>query len=195
MEQTVAAPIEEQVNGAQDMLYMNSISSNDGRMVLRVTFDLGRDLELATVDVQNRVSLATPQLPSEVTKSGVSVKKQSSSMICVISLLSPEGTYDSLFLNNYAKINLFDAVSRIPGVGSVSLFGDQDYGMRIWLDPDKMARLAITADDIIAAVQEQNYRLRQGRLDSLRQLPGSSSSSLSGLRDVSVNLRSSVVLS
>ncbi|ACS81340.1 efflux RND transporter permease subunit [Maridesulfovibrio salexigens] len=164
VEQTVAAPIEEQVNGAQDMLYMNSISSNDGRMVLNVTFDLGRDLELATVDVQNRVSLATPQLPSEVTKSGVSVKKQSSSMICVISLLSPEGTYDSLFLNNYAKINLFDAISRIPGVGSVSLFGDQDYGMRIWLDPDKMARLAITADDIIAAVQEQNLQAPAGQV-------------------------------
>ncbi|MFW5500011.1 MULTISPECIES: efflux RND transporter permease subunit [unclassified Maridesulfovibrio] len=164
VEQTVAAPIEEQVNGAQDMLYMNSISSNDGRMVLNVTFDLGRDLELATVDVQNRVSLATPQLPSEVTKSGVSVKKQSSSMICVISLLSPDGTYDSLFLNNYAKINLFDAVSRIPGVGSVSLFGDQDYGMRIWLDPDKMARLAITADDIISAVQEQNLQAPAGQV-------------------------------
>lgn len=164
VEQTVAAPIEEQVNGAQDMLYMSSISSNDGRMVLNVTFDLGRDLELATVDVQNRVSLATPQLPSEVTKSGVSVKKQSSSMICVISLLSPDGTYDSLFLNNYAKINLFDAVSRIPGVGSVSLFGDQDYGMRIWLDPDKMARLAITADDIISAVQEQNLQAPAGQV-------------------------------
>ncbi|WP_421903357.1 efflux RND transporter permease subunit [Maridesulfovibrio sp.] len=164
VEQTVAAPIEEQVNGAQDMLYMNSISSNDGRMVLNVTFDLGRDLELATVDVQNRVSLATPQLPAEVTKSGVSVKKQSSSMICVISLISPEGTYDSLFLNNYAKINLFDAISRIPGVGSVTLFGDQDYGMRIWLDPDKMARLAITADDIIAAVQEQNLQAPAGQV-------------------------------
>ena len=164
VEETVAAPIEEQVNGAQDMLYMSSISSNDGRMVLNVTFDLGRDLELATVDVQNRVSLATPQLPADVTKSGVSVKKQSSSMICVISLISPEGTYDALFLNNYAKINLFDAVSRIPGVGSVSLFGDQDYGMRIWLDPDKMARLAITADDIISAVQEQNLQAPAGQV-------------------------------
>ncbi|WP_320172052.1 multidrug efflux RND transporter permease subunit [Maridesulfovibrio sp.] len=164
VEQTVAAPIEEQVNGAQDMLYMNSISSNDGRMVLNVTFDLGRDLELATVDVQNRVSLATPQLPSDVTKSGVSVKKQSPSMICVISLLSPEGTFDSLFLNNYAKINLFDAISRIPGVGSVSLFGDQDYGMRIWLDPDKMARMGITSDDVVSAVQEQNIQAPAGQV-------------------------------
>lgn len=164
VEQTVAAPIEEQVNGAQDMLYMNSISSNDGRMVLNVTFELGRDLELATVDVQNRVSLASPQLPAEVTKSGVSVKKQSPSMICVVSLLSPDKVYDALFLNNYAKINLFDALSRIPGVGSVSLFGDQDYGMRIWLDPDKMARLAITADDIISSVQEQNLQAPAGQV-------------------------------
>lgn len=164
VEQTVAAPIEEQVNGAQDMLYMNSISSNDGRMVLNVTFELGRDLELATVDVQNRVSLATPQLPAEVNKSGVSVKKQSPSMTCVISLLSPDGTFDSLFLNNYAKINLFDAISRIPGVGSVSLFGDQDYGMRIWLDPDKMARMSITSDDVIKAVQEQNLQAPAGQV-------------------------------
>ncbi len=164
VEQTVAAPIEEQVNGAQDMLYMNSISSNDGRMVLNVTFELGRDLELATVDVQNRVNLATPQLPSEVSKSGVSVKKQSPSMICVISLLSRDGTYDSLFLNNYAKINLFDAIARIPGVGSVNLFGDQDYGMRIWLDPDKMARMSITADDVIKSVQEQNLQAPAGQV-------------------------------
>ena len=164
VEQTVATPIEEQVNGAQDMLYMNSISSNDGRMVLNVTFDLGRDLELATVDVQNRVSLATPQLPAEVNKSGVSVKKQSPSMICVVSLLSPDGVFDSLFLNNYAKINLFDALSRIPGVGSVSLFGDQDYGMRIWLNPDKMARMSITADDVITAVQEQNLQAPAGQV-------------------------------
>ncbi|CCO23475.1 efflux RND transporter permease subunit [Maridesulfovibrio hydrothermalis] len=164
VEQTVAAPIEEQVNGAQDMLYMNSISSNDGRLVLNVTFELGRDLELATVDVQNRVSLASPQLPAEVTKSGVTVKKQSSSMICVVSLLSSDGTYDALFLNNYAKINLYDAISRIPGVGNVSLFGDQDYGMRIWLDPDKMARLAITSDDIIKAVQEQNLQAPAGQV-------------------------------
>ncbi len=164
VEQTVAAPIEEQVNGAQDMLYMNSISSNDGRLVLNVTFELGRDLELATVDVQNRVSLATPQLPADVTKSGVSVKKQSSSMLCVVSLMSPNKTYDALFLNNYAKINLFDAISRIPGVGTVNLFGDMDYGMRIWLNPDKMARLAITSNDIITAVQGQNLQAPAGQV-------------------------------
>ncbi len=164
VEQTVAAPIEEQVNGAQDMLYMNSISSNDGRLVLNVTFELGRDLELATVDVQNRVALANPQLPAEVRQSGVSVKKQSASMICAISLLSPDKSFDALFLNNYAKINLYDAIARIPGVGSITLFGDQDYGMRIWLNPDKMAQLGITADDIINVVQEQNLQAPAGQV-------------------------------
>ncbi|WP_027179406.1 efflux RND transporter permease subunit [Maridesulfovibrio bastinii] len=164
VEETVAAPIEEQVNGAQDMLYMNSISSNDGRYVLNISFEIGRDLELATVDVQNRVSLATPQLPSDVTKSGVSVKKQSPSMLGAISLSSPDKTFDSLFLNNYAKINLYDALARIPGVGSITIFGDQDYGMRIWLDPDKMARLGITTGDVSTAIQEQNLQAPAGQV-------------------------------
>jgi hydrophobe/amphiphile efflux-1 (HAE1) family protein len=164
VEETVAAPIEEQVNGAQDMLYMNSISSNDGRYVLNISFEIGRDLELATVDVQNRVSLATPQLPSDVTKSGVSVKKQSPSMLGAISLSSPDKTFDSLFLNNYAKINLYDALARIPGVGSITIFGDQDYGMRIWLDPDKMARLGVTTGDVSTAIQEQNLQAPAGQV-------------------------------
>lgn len=164
VEETVAAPIEEQVNGAQDMIYMNSISSNDGRYVLNISFEIGRDLELATVDVQNRVSLATPQLPSDVTKSGVSVKKQSPSMLGAIALSSPDNSHDALFLNNYAKINLYDALARIPGVGSITVFGDQDYGMRIWLDPDKMARLGITTGDVSTAVQEQNLQAPAGQV-------------------------------
>lgn len=164
VEETVAAPIEEQVNGAQDMIYMNSISSNDGRYVLNISFEIGRDLELATVDVQNRVSLATPQLPSEVSKSGVSVKKQSPSMLGAICLSSPDSTYDALFLNNYAKINLYDALARIPGVGNITVFGDQDYGMRIWLNPDKMARLGITTGDISNAISEQNLQAPAGQL-------------------------------
>lgn len=164
VEETVAAPIEEQVNGAQDMLYMNSISSNDGRYVLNISFEIGRDLELATVDVQNRVSLATPQLPSDVTKSGVSVKKQSPSMLGAIALSSSDKTFDSLFLNNYAKINLYDALARIPGVGSITIFGDQDYGMRIWLDPDKMARLGITTGDISNSIQQQNIQAPAGQV-------------------------------
>jgi hydrophobe/amphiphile efflux-1 (HAE1) family protein len=164
VEQTVATPIEEQVNGAEDMIYMNSISSNDGRMTLTVTFDIGRDLELATVDVQNRLSLATPQLPQDVVSSGVSVKKQSPDMLMAINLISPDKRYDTLFLNNYAKINLYDALKRIPGVGDVNLFGDMDYGMRIWLDPDRLAKLGLTASDVISAVTEQNVQAPAGQI-------------------------------
>ncbi len=131
--------IEEQVNGAQDMLYMSSISANDGSLSLTVTFELGRDLELATVDVQNRVNLATAQLPAEVRNSGIQVKKQSPDIVLIVNLTSQLPQFDTLFMNNYAKINIYDALKRIQGVGDVNLFGDQDYGMRIWLDPDKLA--------------------------------------------------------
>ncbi|QGY40205.1 multidrug efflux RND transporter permease subunit [Pseudodesulfovibrio cashew] len=162
--QSVATPIEEQVNGAQDMLYMSSISSNDGSMALTVTFELGRDLELATVDVQNRVNLATSQLPQEVRASGISVKKQSPDIVLIINLTSDQPQYDSLFLNNYAKINLYDALRRIQGVGDVSLFGDKDYGMRLWLDPAKLATYRLTVSDVISAVQEQNVQAPAGQL-------------------------------
>ncbi|MFW5837123.1 MAG: efflux RND transporter permease subunit, partial [Desulfovibrionaceae bacterium] len=164
VEETVATPIEQEVNGAQDMLYMSSISSNDGSMTLTVTFEIGRDLELATVDVQNRVGLATPKLPDDVTRSGVSVKKQSPNMLLAINLISPDKTYDSLFLNNYATINIKDALSRVPGVGDVNVFGSQDYSMRIWLDPDKMTRLKLTPSDVISAIQEQNVQAPAGQI-------------------------------
>ncbi|QJB57144.1 multidrug efflux RND transporter permease subunit [Pseudodesulfovibrio sp. zrk46] len=162
--ESVATPIEEQVNGAQDMMYMSSISSNDGSMSLSVTFELGRDLELATVDVQNRVNLATAQLPQEVRNTGVSVQKQSPDIVLIINLTSDLPQYDSLFLNNYAKINLYDALRRIEGVGNVSLFGDKDYGMRIWLDPDKLASYGLTVSDVIGAVQEQNIQAPAGQI-------------------------------
>ncbi|WP_285906288.1 efflux RND transporter permease subunit [Pseudodesulfovibrio pelocollis] len=164
VEQSVATPIEEQVNGAQDMMYMSSISSNDGSMNLTVTFELGRDLELATVDVQNRVNLALQQLPQEVRNTGVQVKKQSPEFVLIISLTSDQPQFDSLFLNNYAKINLYDAIKRIDGVGDVNLFGDQDYGMRIWLDPDKLASYGLTVTDVINAVNEQNVQAPAGQL-------------------------------
>lgn len=162
--ESVATPIEEQVNGAQDMLYMSSISSNDGSLSLSVTFELGRDLELATVDVQNRVNLATAQLPQEVRNNGVSVQKRSPDIVLIINLTSDKPEYDTLFLNNYAKINLYDALRRIPGVGNVSLFGDQDYGMRIWLDPDKLATYGLTVADVISSVQEQNVQAPAGQI-------------------------------
>ncbi|MBI9078740.1 MAG: multidrug efflux RND transporter permease subunit [Pseudodesulfovibrio sp.] len=164
VEQSVATPIEEQVNGAQDMMYMKSISSNDGSMALTVTFELGRDLELATVDVQNRVNLATSQLPQEVRNSGIQVKKQSPEFVLIVSLTSKSPEYDSLFLNNYGKINIYDALKRIEGVGDVNMFGDLDYGMRIWLNPDKLTTYGLTVSDIISAVQEQNVQAPAGQI-------------------------------
>ncbi|MEF2229318.1 MAG: multidrug efflux RND transporter permease subunit [Pseudodesulfovibrio sp.] len=164
VEESVATPIEEQVNGAENMMYMNSISANDGSMSLTVTFELGRDLELATVDVQNRVNLATAQLPQDVRNAGVQVKKQSPDMVLMVSLISELPQYNTLFLNNYAKINIYDALRRIEGVGDVNLFGDQDYGMRIWLDPDKIATYGLTVSDVIGAVQEQNVQAPAGQI-------------------------------
>ncbi len=162
--ETVATPIEQQINGAEDMLYMSSISANDGSLSLQVTFDIGRNLDLATVDVQNRLSLATPQLPEDVTRAGISVKKQSPDILSVINLVSPDNAYDSLFLTNYAKINIADSLSRIPGVGSVTVFGAGDYSMRIWLDPAKMSELNLTVTDVAQAIREQNVQAPAGQI-------------------------------
>ena len=164
VEQSVATPIEEQVNGAQDMMYMSSISANDGSLSLNVTFELGRDLELATVDVQNRVNLATPQLPQDVRNTGISVRKRSPDIVLIINLTSENPEFDTLFLNNYAKINIYDALKRIPGVGDVMLFGDQDYGMRIWLDPARLTSYGLTVSDVINAVKEQNVQAPAGQI-------------------------------
>ncbi|MCJ2163314.1 MULTISPECIES: multidrug efflux RND transporter permease subunit [unclassified Pseudodesulfovibrio] len=164
VEQSVAAPIEEQVNGAQDMMYMKSISANDGSMALTVTFELGRDLELATVDVQNRVNLASPQLPQEVRNTGISVRKQSPEFVVIVSLASDNPEYDTLFLNNYGKINIYDALKRIEGVGDVNMFGDLDYGMRLWLNPDRLTSYGLTVSDVINAVEEQNTQAPAGQI-------------------------------
>jgi HAE1 family hydrophobic/amphiphilic exporter-1/multidrug efflux pump len=172
VEESVATPIEQEVNGAQDMLYMNSVSSNDGRMVLNVTFDISRDLDLATVDVQNRVALANSRLPAEVVSRGISVKKQSPDMLLVINLSSPDASRDTLFLNNYAKINITDALARVPGVGNVAVFGERDYGMRVWLDPDKLARLGLTSSDVAQAIREQNVQAPAGQIGLPPAPPG-----------------------
>jgi HAE1 family hydrophobic/amphiphilic exporter-1/multidrug efflux pump len=164
LEETVAAPIEQQINGAEGMLYMNSVCSNDGRMTLNVSFDPERDLDLATVDVQNRVQLAQATLPDDVRRAGVSVKKQSPDMVLVINLLAPDGRFDSLFLENYAQINILDALGRIPGVGNVMLAANQTYGMRVWLDPDKLAKLGLTVTDVADALREQNVQAPAGQL-------------------------------
>ena len=161
---TVAVPIETQINGVDDMIYMSSTSSNNGTYQLTVTFAVGTDPDIAAVNVQNRVSLATPQLPQAVTQQGVTTKKQSSSMLLVINLISPNSTHDEIFLSNYATINMQDALARIPGVGSVSQFGPLDYSMRVWIDPDKLTALNLTATDVSNAIQSQSLEASAGQI-------------------------------
>src|SRR5258706_5904083 len=154
--QSVAASIEQQVNGAQDMLYMSSKSGNDGSYSLTVTFDIGTDKNIDQVEVQNRVAIAQNQLPPEVVRNGITVRKTTSDFLEVITLTSPERRYDTVCLTNYALLNLYDALGRVKGVGQVRIFGARDYSMRIWLDPERMARLGVTATDISNIVREQN---------------------------------------
>lgn len=164
VQDTVATPIEEQVNGVDDMLYMSSTSGNDGSYSLAVTFAVGTDPDIAAVNVQNRVAIANSQLPDEVTRDGVITKKQSTNMLMVINLVSPKGGRDALFLSNYASIYLEGALSRINGVGSVSQFGPLNYGMRIWMDPDRMAALQLTSTDVANAIRSQNIQATAGQL-------------------------------
>ncbi|MGB9275767.1 MAG: multidrug efflux RND transporter permease subunit [Terrimicrobiaceae bacterium] len=159
--ETVAAPIEQQVNGVENMLYMSSQSASDGSYALTVTFKLGTNLDTAQVLVQNRVNLALPVLPEEVRRTGVSVNKQSASMIMCVNLISPDGSSDELYLNNYALLQIKDTLARINGVGSVTIFGSE-YSMRIWLDPNKLAALDLTASDVVQAIQEQNKQVAAG---------------------------------
>jgi hydrophobe/amphiphile efflux-1 (HAE1) family protein len=154
--QSVAAPIEQQVNGAQDMLYMSSKSGNDGSYSLTVTFDIGTDKNIDAIEVQNRVAIAQSRLPADVIRNGITVRKSTSDFLEVISLTSPERRYDGVFLSNYALINLYDALGRVPGVGQVRIFGARDYSMRIWLNPERMGRLGVTASDIAGVIREQN---------------------------------------
>jgi HAE1 family hydrophobic/amphiphilic exporter-1 len=164
VEQSVATPIEQEVNGVDRMIYMKSSNTSDGRMLLDVNFEVGVDQDTANVLTQNRVSSAQARLPQEVIAQGVTVKKQSPSILMVISLSSPGGSYDAPFLINYASINLRDQILRIPGIAQVDLFGGTDYGLRIWLRPDKLAKLGLTPSDVIAAVKEQNLQAPAGRI-------------------------------
>ena len=161
---TVAAPIEQQVTGAENMLYMSSQSTNDGAYNLTVTFDIGTNLDMAQVLVQNRVNLALPSLPSEVKQTGVSVKKKSASVLLVVNVVSPKGSRDQLYLSNYATIRLRDELAGIKGVGDVSFLGQLDYSMRVWLDPERLAVLGMTALDVLQALREQNVQVAAGAL-------------------------------
>ncbi len=161
---SIAAPIEQQVNGVEGMLYMSSQCGNDGIYILTITFDLGVDLDKSQVLVQNRVALATPQLPPEVQVQGVTTKKMSPSILLVVNLFSPDGRYDDLFVSNYALINVRDELARVAGVGDAQLFGQRDYSMRVWLDPDKMAARNLTTSDIVTAVRGQNVQVAAGQI-------------------------------
>lgn len=161
---TVAAPIEQQVNGVEHMLYMSSNSANDGSYSLTVTFEVGTNLDMAQVLVQNRVAIAEPTLPDDVKRQGVNVQKQSTSFIQFIALSSPDGSHDDLFLSNYATLNVRDELSRIEGVGNVSVMGSASYSMRVWLDPEKLKSRSLTTQDVVDAIQEQNVQVAAGQI-------------------------------
>jgi HAE1 family hydrophobic/amphiphilic exporter-1 len=160
---TVATPLAESINGVEDMTYMTSTSSNDGTMTLNVYFKLGTDPDLAAVNVQNRVSKATTQIPQEVVQAGLSTQKQQNSMIMVIALTSKDSLYDETFLQNYAKINLIPDLQRIDGVGQAMVFGGKDYAMRIWLKPDRLAANDLSTQDVLNAIRDQNIEAAPGR--------------------------------
>ena len=162
--ESVAAVIESEVNGVEGMTYMSSKSANDGSYTLTVTFSIETDGDTAQVNVQNRVSQALPKLPEEVKRQGVTTEKTSTSMLMVISVYSPEGTYDSIFLSNYSSINLLDTLSRVSGVSKVSNLGARDYSMRMWLEPDRLTALGLTASDVIAAIRDQNIQASPGAI-------------------------------
>src|SRR4051795_5926732 len=161
---TVAAPIEERVNGVENMLYMSSQCTNDGMYTLTVTFKLGVDLNMAQVLVQTRESLAEPILPELVKRRGVTVKKKSPSTLMIVNLFSPDKSHDNLYLSNYATIQLRDELARLPGVGDITYLGQRDYSMRVWLDPGKMSFRNLTAADVATAIEQQNVQVAAGQI-------------------------------
>src|SRR6266853_181633 len=170
--ETVATPIEEQINGVEGMLYMASQATSDGLMTLTVTFKLGTSPDLAQQLVQNRVNQALPRLPDEVQRLGVTTTKSSSDLTIVVHLLSPNDRYDMAYLRNYAVLNVKDRLARLPGVGQVRLFGAGDYSMRIWLDPRKVAERKLAASDVVRAIQAQNVQAAAGVVGASPNLPG-----------------------
>jgi len=170
--ETVATPIEEQINGVEKMLYMSSQSTNDGNMKLTITFEPGTNLDIAQVQVQNRVAIAEPQLPEDVRRLGLVVRKSSPDITLVVQLYSPDNRYDPLYVSNYALLQVRDPLARLPGVGDIFLFGARDYSMRLWLDPQKLAARSITTGDFTQAIQEQNVQVAAGIVGAQPLPPG-----------------------
>ena len=169
---TVAAPIEQEVNGVENMLYMSSTCTSDGAYTLKVTFALGTDADTATILVQNRVQRAMPRLPETVQRQGVNTKKTSTSFVGVFCLYSPDKKFDDLFLANYANISIKDAILRLKGVGDIFIFPSKDYGMRIWLDPSRLEYNSLTATDVVNALKQQNVQVAAGQIGQQPAKPG-----------------------
>ena len=169
---TIALPIEQQVNGVDKMLYMESTSAPDGTYSLTVTFEIGTDPNIDQVLVQNRVQLALASLPEPVQAQGVSVQKKNTAILQIVTLDSPDNKFDSLFLSNYATINLTDTLARLPGVGSVKVFGAGDYSMRVWMDPDKLKSFSLEPKDVINAIRQQSQNIAAGMVGMPPAPPG-----------------------
>src|SRR6201998_2678062 len=167
--QTVATPLEQEINGVENMLYLSSQSTGDGKLTLTVTFQIGTDLNVAQMLTQHRVQDALPRLPEDVQRQGVQVRKSTPNILLAVHLMSPDSSRDDLYMSNYATLHVKDALARLPGVGDVQLFGARDYAMRIWLDPDKVAAYKLNADEVLAALRAQNVQVSAGILN---QPPG-----------------------
>src|SRR6185369_8838801 len=163
LESTVAAPIENTINGVQNMIYMESHSTSAGVMSIQITFEIGTDVDQATINVSNRVKQVEPRLPLEVRRQGVTVERGSSSFLQVLAFYSPESRYDDLFISNYVTLNVLDELKRLPGTTNVQIFGAKDYAMRIWLNPDKLAHLKLSPADVVNAINEQNSQFAAGK--------------------------------
>ena len=170
--ETVTTPIEQQVNGVKGMIYFNSDSTSNGISTIVATFDVGYSQDIGAVDIQNRVETAQAVLPPEVKQFGVTIKKTSTDMVCVVNLVSPDGRYDSTYLDNYAQINVLDTLKRIAGVSDVTVFG-RKYAMRIWLDPDRMAATLIPPTEVVEAIQSENRQAAAGKIGAAAVAAGS----------------------
>ena len=164
LEQTVAAPLENQINGVENMLYMSSTSTSQGVVQIQVTFEIGADVDKAALNVNNRVKQAEPRLPQEVRRQGVTVAKGSGSFLQVLAFYSPDGRYDDVYTSNYVTLNVLDEIKRVPGTTLVQIFGAKDYAMRIWLRPDRLATLKLAPGDVIRALNEQNAQFAAGKV-------------------------------
>src|SRR5246127_2358617 len=162
---TVSTPLEQEINGVENMLYMNSQSTGDGKLTLTVTFRIGTDLNVAQMLTQNRVQDALPRLPEDVQRLGVQVRKSTPNILLAVHLYSPDSSRDTLYISNYATLHIKDVLARLPGVGDVQLFGARDYAMRIWLDPDKVAANNLNASEVLAALRAQNVQVSAGVLN------------------------------